>query len=143
MNKVILSGNVSIGGYFEDSDGNFDFTEPDEEVHRYWNEIVRDSGAQLMGRSRMAMSTSEDPGSATASPNSVWLTSFGCSFIRLRSARASLFSGWRSPDPTGSYSSRRHSDPACSSDTKRPDQEAAPSALRLSTRFTSGAIGSG
>lgn len=50
MNKVILSGNVSIDGYIEDVDGNFDFTEPDEEVHRYWNGSVRESGAQLMGR---------------------------------------------------------------------------------------------
>ncbi len=50
MSKVILSGNVSIDGYIEDSEGNFDFSEPDEEVHSYWNGIVRESGAQLMGR---------------------------------------------------------------------------------------------
>ncbi|MGB0121027.1 MAG: dihydrofolate reductase family protein [Solirubrobacterales bacterium] len=50
MNKIILSGNVTIDGYIEDSDGNFGFTEPDEQVHRYWNEIVGESGAQVMGR---------------------------------------------------------------------------------------------
>lgn len=50
MNKVILSGNVSIDGYIEDSEGNFDWTESEEEVHRFWNEVVRECGAQLMGR---------------------------------------------------------------------------------------------
>lgn len=50
MSNVVLSGNVSLDGYIEDSEGNFDFTEPDEEVHRFWNAVVRESGAQLMGR---------------------------------------------------------------------------------------------
>lgn len=50
MTKLVLSGNVSLDGYIEDATGSFDFTEPDEEVHRFWNGIVRDTGAELMGR---------------------------------------------------------------------------------------------
>jgi len=50
MRKLVYSGNTSLDGYIEDADGNFDWTEPDEEVHRFWNEWVREAGAALMGR---------------------------------------------------------------------------------------------
>ena len=50
MRKVIYSGNISLDGYIEDENGEFDFTEPDEEVHRFWNQWIRDAGATLMGR---------------------------------------------------------------------------------------------
>ena len=50
MRKLIYSGNISLDGYIEDGNGNFDFTEPDEDVHRFWNEWIRDTGASLMGR---------------------------------------------------------------------------------------------
>ncbi|MGK2932385.1 MAG: dihydrofolate reductase family protein [Solirubrobacterales bacterium] len=50
MSKIILSGNVSLDGYIEDANGNFDFSVPEEELHLYWNEIVRETGAELMGR---------------------------------------------------------------------------------------------
>jgi dihydrofolate reductase len=50
MRKIIYSGNTSLDGYVEDEDGNFDWTEPSEEVHRFWNGWIRDAGATLMGR---------------------------------------------------------------------------------------------
>jgi dihydrofolate reductase len=50
MRKIIYSGNVSLDGYIEDENGDFDFTEPDEEIHRFWNQWIREAGAALMGR---------------------------------------------------------------------------------------------
>ena len=50
MRKLIYSSNVSLDGYIEDDSGSFDFAEPDEEIHRFWNEWVEDAGASLMGR---------------------------------------------------------------------------------------------
>jgi len=50
MRKIIYSGNVSLDGYIEDETGDFGFTEPDDEVHRFWNQWIRDAGASLMGR---------------------------------------------------------------------------------------------
>ena len=50
MRKLIYSANVSIDGYIEDADGNIDWGETSEEIHRFWNDWVRDAGAELMGR---------------------------------------------------------------------------------------------
>jgi dihydrofolate reductase len=50
MGKIVYSGNVSLDGYIEDADGDFNFTEPDEEVHRFWNRWIEDADATLMGR---------------------------------------------------------------------------------------------
>ena len=50
MRKLIYSANISIDGYMEDADGSLDWGEPDEEIHRFWNQWVRDAGAELMGR---------------------------------------------------------------------------------------------
>ncbi|MBK8295459.1 MAG: dihydrofolate reductase family protein [Solirubrobacterales bacterium] len=50
MRRIIYSGNISLDGYIEDVNGDFGFTEPDEEVHRFWNQWIRDASASLMGR---------------------------------------------------------------------------------------------
>lgn len=50
MRKLIYSGNITLDGYIEDDNGNFDFTEPDDEVHGFWNDWIRETGANLMGR---------------------------------------------------------------------------------------------
>src|SRR3712207_7605668 len=34
---LIYSMNVSADGYVEDADGSIDFSEPSEELHRWWN----------------------------------------------------------------------------------------------------------
>ena len=41
---------TSLDGYIEDVDGNFDWGEPDEEVHSYINDLVRSAGTFLYGR---------------------------------------------------------------------------------------------
>lgn len=50
MAKLIYAVSTSIDGYINDERGNFDFTEPDEQVHRHFNELERQTGTHLLGR---------------------------------------------------------------------------------------------
>jgi dihydrofolate reductase len=50
MGTLIYWMNTSLDGYIEDPTGDFGFTEPDEEVHRFANEQVREASAMLFGR---------------------------------------------------------------------------------------------
>jgi dihydrofolate reductase len=50
MAKLIYSAIMSLDGYNADEDGNFDWAEPDEEVHRFVNDLERPVGTYLYGR---------------------------------------------------------------------------------------------
>jgi dihydrofolate reductase len=50
MAKLIYSSITSLDGYVADDDGNFDWAEPDEEVHRFFNDLERPVGTYLYGR---------------------------------------------------------------------------------------------
>ena len=50
MAKLIYGANMSLDGYIEDREGKFDFTEPDEEVHSFINDLYRSTGTFLFGR---------------------------------------------------------------------------------------------
>lgn len=50
MGALIYGFNTSLDGYIEDASGSFDWTDPDEEVHRFWNEFERSIGLHLYGR---------------------------------------------------------------------------------------------
>ena len=50
MAKLIYSAIASLDGYIEDEDGNFDWAAPDEEVHRFVNDLERPVGTYLYGR---------------------------------------------------------------------------------------------
>jgi dihydrofolate reductase len=50
MANLIYSVIASLDGYIADEDGNFDWAEPDEEVHRFVNDLQRSVGTNLMGR---------------------------------------------------------------------------------------------
>jgi dihydrofolate reductase len=50
MAKLIYSALASLDGYVADEDGNFDWAEPDEEVHAYFNDLERPVGTYLLGR---------------------------------------------------------------------------------------------
>ncbi|HEU0072560.1 MAG TPA: dihydrofolate reductase family protein [Dehalococcoidia bacterium] len=70
MAKLIYAVHMSLDGYFEDADGNFDWTEPNEEQHRFVNDLLRPVGTHLYGR-RMyeTMAVWEtDPALAASSP---------------------------------------------------------------------------
>jgi dihydrofolate reductase len=48
--KLIYSVIESLDGYIADEDGNFDWAEPDEEVHTFVNDLERPVGTYLYGR---------------------------------------------------------------------------------------------
>jgi dihydrofolate reductase len=48
--KLIYSAITSLDGYVADEDGNFDWAAPDEEVHRFVNDLERPVGTYLYGR---------------------------------------------------------------------------------------------
>lgn len=50
MPKLIYSMNPSLDGFIEGPDGGFDWSVPDEELHRFHNERVRALGGHLLGR---------------------------------------------------------------------------------------------
>jgi dihydrofolate reductase len=47
---VVYAYNISLDGYVEGPDGSFDWTEPDEEIHRYFNDLTRGMGTEINGR---------------------------------------------------------------------------------------------
>jgi len=50
MGRLIYSTIASLDGYIEDRNGKFDWAAPDEEVHRFVNEVERPIGTYLYGR---------------------------------------------------------------------------------------------
>ena len=70
MAHLIYSAISSLDGYIEGTDGKFNWAVPDDEVHRYINDLERAVGTYLYGR-RMyetMMSWETDPDLAAASP---------------------------------------------------------------------------
>jgi len=70
MAHLIYSAISSLDGYIEDTDGNFDWAMPDEEVHRFINNLEQRADTYLYGR-RMyetMMVWETDPNLATDSP---------------------------------------------------------------------------
>ncbi len=50
MRKLIYSMSVSLDGFIAGPDGEIDWAGPDEELHRFHNQQVREIGAHLLGR---------------------------------------------------------------------------------------------
>jgi dihydrofolate reductase len=50
MAKLIYLAISSLDGFVADEHGNFDWAEPDEEVHTFVNEVLRPVGTHLYGR---------------------------------------------------------------------------------------------
>jgi dihydrofolate reductase len=50
MAKLIYANLQSLDGYIADEDGNFDWAEPEEEVHAFVNDLERPVGTHLYGR---------------------------------------------------------------------------------------------
>ena len=70
MAHLIYSVISSLDGYIEDRDGNFDWAMPDEEVHRFINNLERTVGTYLLGRRMYETMTvwETDPNLAADSP---------------------------------------------------------------------------
>ncbi|AOP45439.1 dihydrofolate reductase family protein [Streptomyces lydicus] len=50
MRSVTYSMSVSLDGYIVGPDGGFDWSEPDDDVFRFWIDEIREVGVHLMGR---------------------------------------------------------------------------------------------
>ena len=50
MHSVTYSMGVSLDGYIVGPDGGFDWTAPDQEVFRFWIDVIRGVDVHLMGR---------------------------------------------------------------------------------------------
>jgi dihydrofolate reductase len=50
MRKLIYSMGVSLDGFIAGPDGEIDWSAPDEELHRFHNQQMREIGVQLCGR---------------------------------------------------------------------------------------------
>ena len=50
MSRLIYATIASLDGYVADAKGNFDWAAPDEEVHRFVNDLERPIGTYLYGR---------------------------------------------------------------------------------------------
>jgi dihydrofolate reductase len=50
MAKLIYTAIISLDGYVADAEGNFDWSAPDDEVHRFVNDLERPIGTYLLGR---------------------------------------------------------------------------------------------
>jgi dihydrofolate reductase len=50
MGKLIYAINTSLDGFTEDATGSFDWSVPDEDVHEFYNDMMRGVGTQLLGR---------------------------------------------------------------------------------------------
>ena len=50
MGKLITAAITSLDGYINDESGNFDWGEPDDEVHAFVNDLERSVGTYLYGR---------------------------------------------------------------------------------------------
>src|SRR6478609_761210 len=50
MAKLIYAAITSLDGYIADASGNFDWAEPDREVHGFVNDLERPLGTYLYGR---------------------------------------------------------------------------------------------
>jgi dihydrofolate reductase len=48
--KLIYTAITSLDGYIEDAEGSFDWAAPDEEVHKFVNDLERPIGTYLYGR---------------------------------------------------------------------------------------------
>ena len=65
MGRLIYSAITSLDGYTEDASGDFQWSAPDEEVHRFVNDLTRPIGTHLLGRrmdETMAYWETDDPG---------------------------------------------------------------------------------
>src|SRR6185436_17799824 len=66
MGRVFFAMGMSLDGYVEDASGSFDFTAPDDEVHRIANEQARDAAVFVFGRRMYELMESYWPSAAAA-----------------------------------------------------------------------------
>lgn len=72
MARLSYTAMASLDGYIEDSTGSFDWAVPDEEVHRFFNDLERSVGLDIYGRRLYeTMAFWEDPVNVAGGPDYV------------------------------------------------------------------------
>ena len=66
MGHLVYTAITSLDGYVADASGNFDWAMPDEEVHRFVNQLERPIGTYLYGRRMYEVMRFWDTTEATA-----------------------------------------------------------------------------
>jgi dihydrofolate reductase len=76
MPKVIYEMSATADGYVVDSDGRFDWSVPDEELHRFHNDQVRGLAGHLLGRrlyeTMLYWETADDPSEVSRDFARIW-----------------------------------------------------------------------
>jgi dihydrofolate reductase len=67
MRSVTFAMSASLDGYIVGPDGGFDWTEPDEDVFRFWIDETRGLGIHLLGRNLYETMVYWEPGGAEPS----------------------------------------------------------------------------
>lgn len=57
MSKLIYATNMSLDGYTEDENGSFDWGAPSEQLHSFFNDLLRPIGTHLYGRAMYEVMT--------------------------------------------------------------------------------------
>jgi dihydrofolate reductase len=104
--KLIYSAIASLDGYLADEDGNFDWAEPDEEVHTFINDLERPVGTYLYGRRMYETMVYWETAGLTGQP------SYGRDFAELwRAADKIVYSKTLETAPTARTRIERDFDP--------------------------------
>jgi dihydrofolate reductase len=101
MAQLIYTAITSLDGYVADAEGNFDWSAPDEEVHRFVNDLERPIGTHLYGRRMYEVMrywettpTGNDEPSAGQEYAKIWQTAdkivYSKSLDQVSSARTSI-----------------------------------------------------
>ncbi len=102
MAKLIYSAITSLDGYVADEDGNFDWAAPDEEVHRFVNDLERSVGTYLYGRRMYEVMAVWGTAPTRSTSSRSWGTSPGSG---RRPTRSSTPGRWHRRPPPGPGSS--------------------------------------
>ena len=101
MAQLIYTAITSLDGYVADAEGNFDWSAPDEDVHRFVNDLERPIGTHLYGRRMYEVMrywettpTGNDEPSAEQEYAKIWQTAdkivYSKSLEQVSSARTSI-----------------------------------------------------
>ncbi len=71
MAKLIYAAITSLDGYVADTGGNFDWSEPDDEVHTFVNDLERPIGTYLLGRRMYEVLVAWETMDTTGEPSAI------------------------------------------------------------------------
>ena len=107
MAKLIYTAISSLDGYVADSDGNFDWSAPDEDVHRFVNDLERSNGTYLLGRRMYEVMRYWESAPTGNGELSAERTTRGSGKLPTRSSTPPACSRYPVPGPASSESSIR------------------------------------